>query len=96
MSKLEYQTATAEVTNRPVGIGRPLRISEQGSDQTQGYLFIQQIIIDIYCVRGTEGDPMLGSRSTDVGQKTKCGRHVTSSPCIVTYSLPHAKLNILI
>lgn len=39
---------------------------------------------------------MLGSRSTDVGQKTECGRHVTSSPCIVTYSLPHAKLKILI
>ena len=42
MSKLEYQAATAEVTNRPVGIGRPLRISEQGSDQAQGYSFIQQ------------------------------------------------------
>lgn len=60
MSKLEYQAATAEVTNRPVGIGRPLRISEQGSDQAQGYSFIQQISIDIYCVRGTEGRPHAG------------------------------------
>lgn len=46
MNKLESQAV--EITDRPVGIGWPLRISEQGSDQKPGCSFSQQIIIDMY------------------------------------------------
>lgn len=48
MNELEYQAV--KITHRPVVIGQPLRVSEQGSDQWPGHSFIQQIIIDICCV----------------------------------------------
>lgn len=75
MNELEYQAV--EITCRPVGIGQPLRVSEQGRDQRPGHSFIQQIIIDIYCVQSTERDPVLGLKSTEMN-KTQCGRHMTS------------------